>query len=131
MPPPTIHNLNLLKDRALFLRHTLLTAAHPMTGKIEHFLQTRTIPHLASIIWEDSPCGPHHCKPIRIENAWWVPFVSTPSSDHPEFQIPGQTPGQWVVWMFSVQSQQHAEKAKPPKGELTKTHPIDYIDSPS
>ena len=129
MPPPTTHNLDLLKDRALFLRHTLLTSSHPMRGKIEHLLETRTVLHLASIIREDPPCGSHHCKPMRLENAWWIPYISTPPSENPEFQIPGHIPGQWVIWMYSVKSQSHADKTKPPKEELTKKHPIDYTES--
>ena len=65
----------------------------------------------------------------KLDNSWWVPYISTPPSEHPEFQIPGQIPGQWVFWMFSVQSQHHAANATPPKGELTKPHPVDYTES--
>jgi len=100
-----------------------------MRGKVEQILETKTVLHLASIIREDFPCGPHHCKLIKLDNSWWVPYISTPPSEHPEFQIPGQIPGQWVFWMFSVQSQHHAANATPPKGELTKPHPVDYTES--
>jgi hypothetical protein len=96
MPPPATHNLDLVKDRALFLRHTLLTSSHPMKGNVEQLLETRTVLHLASIIREDFPCGPHNCKPINIDKSWWVPYISIPSSKHPEFQVPGKPPGEWV-----------------------------------
>ena len=61
-----------------------------------------------------------------LEGSLWVPFISTPPPEHPDFVVPGHIPGQWVIWMYSVQSETHAPKTKYPEGELTQIHPESY-----
>jgi hypothetical protein len=40
--------------------------------------------------------------------------------------VPGSMAGEWVIWMYSVESETHAAKTNPPKGELTQTYPPTY-----
>ena len=89
-------------------------------------LHTRSVAHHTSITREQHPCGLHNHQAIMIDNCWWVPYISTPPSTDPEFMVPGHVPGQWIIWMYSVQSESHAAKTNPPKGELTQTYQPTY-----
>mmetsp|Transcript_5914 Transcript_5914/g.14092 ORF Transcript_5914/g.14092 Transcript_5914/m.14092 type:complete len:518 (+) Transcript_5914:412-1965(+) len=124
--PHTSLDLTKPKDCALFLRHIFFASPNPLKHFIKQLLQTRNVPHLASLTREQYPCGLRNHPPIMLDDSLWVPFISTPPPEHPDFVVPGQIPGQWVIWMYSVQSQTHAPKTKYPQGKLTQIHPVSY-----
>ena len=123
--PHTSLNLNDPTDCAPFLRHIFLASSHPLRDILKQ-LHTRSVIHLASLTREQHPCGLHNHPAIKIDNSWWVPYISTPPPFDPECVVPGHTPGQWVIWMYSVQSESHAAKTKLPKGTLTQTNEPTY-----
>ena len=115
-------DLNNPTDCALFLRHIFLASSHPLKDLLTQLLRTRSVAHLASLTREQFPCGIHNHPAVMIDNSWWVPYISTPPPTDQEFVVPGHIPGQWVIWMYSVQSESHAPKTKPPTGNLRQTY---------
>ena len=110
--PHTSLNLNNPTDCALFLRHIFLASSHPLKDLLKQILGIRSVSHLASLTREQHPCSLHNNPAIMIDNCWWIPYISTPPSTDPAFVVPGNTPGRWVIWMYSVQTESHAPKTK-------------------
>ena len=77
MPPPTIHNLELLEDRALFLRHTLLTP-HTMKGKIKNFFILELFPILLQSFGKTIPADLTIANPSGLKMHGGFPLYRHP-----------------------------------------------------